>query len=107
MKSFSETIQAVLYEIVPPSIGGIAYQVVTDTQHHHYQIVVSGWRGLERIHGIVMQIDIRDGLVWVQEDNSDIGVADKLVEAGISKQQIVLGFHPPYKRPYSGFATGE
>jgi hypothetical protein len=33
MKSISETIQTVLYKIVPPSIGGIAYQVVTDTQH--------------------------------------------------------------------------
>jgi hypothetical protein len=101
-------IERLLEEIARPGISSeIEYQVVTDTKHHHYQVVANGWRGMTRTFGIVVQIDLKDGLVWVQEDNTDYGVAEALVRHGISKDRIVLGFHAPYKRPYTGFATGE
>jgi hypothetical protein len=54
-----------------------------------------------------VQIDVKNNLVWLQEDNTDYGVAEALVNAGIPKESIVLGFHAPYKRPYTGFATGD
>jgi XisI protein len=78
-----------------------------DTIRDHYQVVVVGWRGMKRTFGILVQIDLKDDLVWVQEDNTEYRVAEALVQSGISKDKIVLGFQAPYKRPYSGFATGE
>jgi hypothetical protein len=101
-------IERILYEIATPGpFPEVEYQVVMDTVRHHYQVVVSGWRGLVRTYGILVHIDLKGDLVWVQEDNTEYRVVDELVKSGIAKQQIVIGFHAPYKRPLGEFATGE
>ncbi|NJK44676.1 MAG: XisI protein [Pleurocapsa sp. SU_196_0] len=101
-------IETILSDIAQPGVPhDIEYQIITDTAHHHYQVVANGWRGMKRVFGIIVHIDIKDELVWVQEDNTDYGVAEALVRNGIPKERIVLGFHAPYKREYTGFATGE
>ena len=108
MNKTIETIERILKEIAEPSVvDGIEYQLVMDTERNHYQINAVGWQDLKRVHGILVQIDIKDGLIWVQEDNTEYRVAEELVESGIPKDKIVLGFHAPYKRPYTGYATGE
>jgi hypothetical protein len=108
VKNYSKIIQTILEDIAKPgNPPELEYQIVIDSERHHYQVLVSGWQGTKRTYGIVVQIDIKNDLVWVQEDNTDYRVADALVEAGISKDKIVLGFHAPYKRQYTGFATGE
>jgi hypothetical protein len=43
--------------------------------------------------------------VWVQRDGTEYGVTNDLVEAGIPKSDIVLGFHQPDVRQYTGFAV--
>ena len=103
-----QIIESIITEIAQPGVPAeLEYQVVMDTVRDHYQVVVTGWRGMKRTFGILVQIDIKGDLVWVQEDNTEYRVADTLVERGIPKEKIVLGFHAPYKRPYTGFATGE
>ncbi len=49
-------------------------------------------------------MDIKNGKIWIQHDGTKDGVADDLVELGVPKEDIVLAFHPPYKRKYTGFA---
>jgi XisI protein len=99
----------VLDEVTPPNkrIGNLEYDQVVDTERHHYQLRVRGWDHDKRIHGIVVHMDIRDGLVWLEEDNTDYGVAEALVRLGIPKDKIVLGWQSPFMRKHSGFATGE
>lgn len=46
-----------------------------------------------------------DGKVWVQRDGTEDGIANELVQAGIAKEDIVLGFHKPAVRPYTGSAV--
>jgi hypothetical protein len=41
----------------------------------------------------------------VQRDGTEDGVTDELVQAGIPKEEIVLDFHEPSVRPYTGFAV--
>jgi predicted secreted Zn-dependent protease len=67
----------VLHSITPHNArsGQLNYYVVSDTERHHYQLFVSGCQQHKRVHGIVVQTDIRDGLIWVQEDGTDVGVA--------------------------------
>jgi hypothetical protein len=103
------TIKALFADITPPGqrLGEVEYQWLFDRESHHYQLLLSGWEGIKRTFGIVIQVDVKDNLVWIQEDNTDLSVANRLVEAGIPKSQIVLAFHAPYKRKYTGFATGE
>ncbi len=52
-----------------------------------------------------MHFDIKDGKIRIQHDGTEIGVANELVEMGVPKEDIVQAYHPPYKRPYTGFAT--
>lgn len=85
---------------------GVETQFIEDCDKHHYQLVNTGWRNKRRIYGCFLHIDIKpDGKVWIQHDGTDIGVAEILVEKGIPKEDIVLGFHSPMKRKYTGFAV--
>jgi len=46
-----------------------------------------------------------DGRVWLHEDNTDLIVVDWLLERGIPKKEIVLGWHAPSMRPDTEFAV--
>ena len=49
-------------------------------------------------------MQIIDDKIWIQRDGIEDGITDELVEAGISKGEIVLGFQPPNVRPHTGYA---
>jgi hypothetical protein len=88
-----------------PAYGEVAMQTIFDAEHDHYQLFSVGWNKYERIHGCVMHMDIIEGKIWIQHDGTDVGIADELLALGVPKEDIVLAFHPPYKRPYTGFAV--
>ena len=50
-------------------------------------------------------LQIRNGKIWIQHDGTDRPVADALLEAGVPKEDIVLGFHPENVRQYTEFAV--
>ena len=81
-------------------------QLVIDTENDHYQILTVGWQNSKRIYSIFFHIDIKDGKVWVQEDNTDSDIVGKMEEQGIPASDIVLAFHSPIKRPLTGYAVG-
>jgi hypothetical protein len=87
-----------------PSHGEIDTEIVIDPERDHYELLHVGWDGQRRVHGAVIHIDIIDGKVWIQHDGTAPGVAEELVELGIPREAIVLGFRPPNVRQYSGFA---
>jgi XisI protein len=49
----------------------------------------------------------KDGQIWIQHDTTESGVANDFVAQGVPKADIVLAFHAPYKRPYTGFGVGK
>ncbi len=75
-----------------------------DSDSDQYAILSEGWDRQCHYHGCLIHIEIRNGKVWVQRDGTEEGVATELVEAGIPKSDIVLGFHEPSVRPHTGFA---
>jgi hypothetical protein len=81
-------------------------QVIFDTEHDHYQVLDVGWEGLKRIYNCFIHLDIKDGKVWIQRNMTESDLAQELVEAGVAKEDIVLGLHPLYKRPYTGYGVG-
>lgn len=93
------------YAAYQPARGEVEIEAICDPQNDHYELMYSGWNGPYRIHGSVLHIDIRNGKVWVQYDGTDRGIAEELVEAGIPRDQIVLGFKSPDMRPYTDFGT--
>ena len=84
----------------------IETQVVTDDEHGHYLLYFSGWKGYERTYGCFFHVDVRpDGKVWLQYDGTDLLLAEKIMEKGVAKDDLVLGFQAPAKRPLTGFAV--
>lgn len=108
MVDYREQVRAVIeeYGAYKPSYGEVEVEQIIDLVSDHYQLLTVGWDDYRRIHGCLIHIDIKDGKVWIQHDGTEAGVATLLVERGVPKDAIVLAFHPPYKRPYTGFATG-
>jgi hypothetical protein len=84
----------------------IKAETIFDTERDHYQLVYVGWPGAKRLYGVVLHIDIIDGKIWIQQDGTEVGIANKLVELGVPKQDIVLGFDPQMMRQYTEFAVG-
>lgn len=64
-----------------------------------------GWQGLKRVYYTVMHFDIKDSKIWIQQNTTERDVGQALVEMGIPKEDIILGLHPPYKRPYTGYGV--
>ena len=36
---------------------------------------------------------------------TETDLAAALMEMGVAKEDIILGLHPPYKRPYTGYGV--
>lgn len=86
--------------------GDSDFQLIFDDKNGHYQLYRVGWENLQRIHYCVFHIDIKNDKVWVQEDATDYDIVGVLEEDfNIPKQDIVLAFHAPYKRPFTGYAV--
>ncbi|MFH7030360.1 MAG: XisI protein [Heteroscytonema crispum UTEX LB 1556] len=85
--------------------GEVENELIFDTAHDHYQLMRVGWKGLSRVYRTVMHFDIKDGKIWIQQNMTDVDLAQELVEMGVPKDDIVLGLQPPYKRPYTGYGV--
>ncbi|MCC6724952.1 MAG: XisI protein [Saprospiraceae bacterium] len=53
----------------------------------------------------VMHFDIKDEKVWFQRNITEHEAVDVLMERGVVKEDLVLGFRPVYARGYAGFAV--
>ena len=93
------------YTQIPYSYGVIECKTVFDKENDSYLLITIGWDGAKRIHGCLVHLDIIDGKIWVQRDDTEDGVTYELEAAGIPKDKIVLGFHPQNVRQYTGYAV--
>jgi len=76
-----------------------------DPVRDRYQLMRVGWKGLERIYYTVLHFDIKDEKIWLQHNATDTDIGQELLEIGVAKEDIILGLHPPYKRPYTGYGV--
>lgn len=93
------------YTRVPYAYGEVEPKVIYDQENDHYLMIAIGWEGVKRVHGCVIHVDIIEGKVWIQQDGTEHGIADELMENGIPPSDIVLGFHSAQLRQYTGFAV--
>lgn len=85
--------------------AAIKTQIIKDEPNGHYLLFSNGWRDDERVYGCYLHIEVNtDGKIWLQHDGTDLAVAQKLLDLGIPKTDIVLAFHAPFVREDTGFA---
>ena len=83
----------------------IECQLIFDTEHDHYQLLDIGWDDLKRVYNCFIHFDIKEGKIWIQRNMTEADLAQELVALGVAKEDIVLGLHPRYKRPYTGYGV--
>ena len=83
---------------------GVEVELIFDSERDRYILLDIGWKETKRIHNCIFHFDIKDGKIWLQENNTDVEIDQRFEEMGISKQEIVIGFHHPDMREYSDYA---
>jgi hypothetical protein len=109
LTTYRQIVQDVLtgyYQETAGAMVGVERQLVLDPTRDHYLLMTVGWEQNHRVDGCVLHLDIKDGQIWIQHDGTERGIANDLLERGIPKADIVLAFHAPYKRPFTGFGVG-
>lgn len=94
------------YGSYKPTYGDIEMEQIFLPEAGHYQLMSVGWQDQHRIHGCILHVDIKGGKIWIQHDGTEEGIANRLVEAGVPREDIVLAFHSPFKRRFTDFAVG-
>nr|WP_199316911.1 element excision factor XisI family protein [Chroococcidiopsis sp. [FACHB-1243]] len=64
-----------------------------------------GWNGDKYLHATPIHLSLIGDKVWVQYDDTEEGVVTDLMEVGIPRESIVLGFRHPKVRQHTGFAV--
>lgn len=91
--------------IIPVNLPDTKNEVIIDEKNDHYLLMRIGFENNRRVHYVVFHFDILNNKIWIQQDTTDIPVAQLILDAGIAKEDIVLAFHPMYRRELSGFAV--
>lgn len=76
-----------------------------DRARGQFLLLDEGWNGHRRIHVVWAHVELRDDKIWIQEDGTEQGIANLLVEAGVARDRIVLAFHAPSQRLAGEFAA--
>ena len=106
-EKYQQIIQQLLldYATVKPAYGDFEVETIFDTQRHHYQVLDLGWEQQRWVHHCPIHLAIRQGKVWIFRNTTEQDIAAELVILGIPKQDIVLGFYPPFMREMSDYAV--
>ena len=105
---YQKIIQQLLqqYASIASSDSEVETQLAFDTELHHYQLLHVGWRNERRIYGCFLHLDIKDNKIWLQHNGTENEVTEDLVNMGVPRQDIVIGFHSQFKRQFTEYAVG-
>jgi hypothetical protein len=92
------------YARLKPAYGDVESQVIFDDERGSYALMEVGWDDTAYVHGSVIHVDIVGDKIWIRYDGTEDRIANELIEAGVPKDKIVLGFRPEPLRAYTGFA---
>lgn len=109
LNRYRELIKQVIrgHAVHKPVNADVRIETIFDELQDHYEMAESGWTvGGDRIEGTVIHIDIINDKIWIQFDGTEYGVARELEDLGVPRHDIVLAFHSPAKRPFTGYAVG-
>ena len=93
------------WEEYPSSISKFRIQAVCDEKSDRYTLnFVDFEEGKFKSH-LMANLEITNGKIWILSDTTAKGIGNELVDVGVSKSQIVLGFYPESVRAHGEFAV--
>lgn len=83
-------------------LNRVESQPIFDAQRDRYLILSQGWRGQERVYWVVMHLDLHQGKVWIQRNQTEVDIEVELITLGIPQTDIVRGMIPAEYRALAG-----
>ncbi len=107
LENYREIVTKIIeeYASYKPSHGEIDLEAIIDTKRDRYEVMHVAWDGHRRVHGSVIHLDIINGKIWIQYDGTTRPVAEALLDAGVPREDIILGFHPAKLRQFTDFGV--
>ncbi len=107
IESYRQIVQPLLtvYAAIPIANGQIDCYTVFDRKQDRYLVINVGWDSYRRVYGCVLHLDIKNGKIWVEQNMTEMRTAQELVELGVAKEDIVLGFQAPEMREYTDYGV--
>ena len=100
---YRELLRAIVQETVavPVDAGaeGIEDFAICDDDSGNYLHFSSGWQGYERVYGPVIHLRIKGEQVIIEVNWTDEDLIERLVEGGVPREAIVLGWVQPQTQP--------
>lgn len=88
-----------------PSHGEIEALLICDPIADNYLLLDTGWDRTGRVHAVVVHLRIVAEKVWIESDGTEEGITLELLQLGIPKKDIVLGFIRPNRRHLTDFSV--
>ncbi|ERT08725.1 xisI family protein [Lyngbya aestuarii BL J] len=107
LEQYRQAIQTIIkrHAEYTPSHGEIETLPLCDTINDNYLLMDFGWDRTGRVHAVVFHVRIHHQKIWVEWDGTEEGVTQELLDLGVPKEDIVLGFYRPEHRNMTGFAV--
>lgn len=93
------------YAEYPCAAARVETRVLFDRERDQYVLVTLDWEGVHHHYSVIAHLEIVNGKIWIQEDNTEEGIASDLEAAGIPKEKIILGFPHPSLRPFTEYVA--
>lgn len=84
---------------------GLTTLSIIDNERHHYQSLLYGHQDDRFLFIVQFHFDIINDQIWLQQNNTDIDLGEELVNLGVPKSDIVLGFLSEFEREYSDYGV--
>jgi len=81
----------------------IETQLSFDELRDNYLLLNVGWTKQGRMLIPAIYMRLHNEKIWVENDWTEAGIVDALIDRGVPLDDIVLGFHPPEMRSYTEF----
>ncbi len=92
------------YAKLPYRYGDVTTYLVVNQDRNHFLLMQEGWEENRRVHGCLVHAEIRNQKIWIHYDGIEGGIANELTDLGVPKDHVVLAFHAPSVRQYTGYA---
>lgn len=107
LTKYREILQAIIFRYAKynPSNSLSEWLPICDTERDEYLLMDVGWeKDEERAYLTIFHFRIKNGKIYVEQDNTDAEPVQQMLDAGIPKEDIVLAFYPPSHRKQTDFA---
>ncbi|MEB3343597.1 XisI protein [Okeania sp.] len=108
IEEWCDTLSKILqyYADIPYCYGDVKTFMIISQDRNHFMLLHEGWENRRHVYGTIVHAEICHEKIWIYYDGIEDGITDELVAAGVPKDRIVLAFHPPDVRQYTGYGVG-